>query len=383
MSDSSVVLCQGLLDGWQEIATPREKIEYLHKAVRQHYSAIHRISISTYDAECDTLKTYVDSTDNGSPLNHYQITLSSVASLERLKRDKRSRIINDFSRLGPGHSPHSRQIREHGFLASFTVPMFIEGRFLGFVFFNSRERDVFNEKNRAFLEMAAHLLTMIVGAGLQQLETLHGALKTATYFSHHRDPETGEHLERMARFSRMIARELACSHGYTDEFVEDIFWFAPLHDIGKIAIADEILLKPGKLTQEEFERMKEHTLKGREIIYNMLENFSIRNDRNVQMMSNIAMYHHENVDGSGYPCGLAGGDIPLEARIVAVADVFDALTSVRPYKQAWSNEEAFAELRQLGGWKLDPDCVEALWRNRDDVAQIQQMFRDEIDYQQA
>ncbi|MCW8839638.1 MAG: HD domain-containing protein [Gammaproteobacteria bacterium] len=381
MSSSSVVLYRGLLDGWQEVATPREKVRYLHRAVRERHSEVHRISVSTYDHECDILKTYVDSTDNGNPLSYHQVKLSNVASLNRLKRDKRSRIINDLSSLRGG-SEHLQKIRDTGgFLASFTVPMFVEGRFLGFVFFNSRERGVFNEQNQPFLELVAHLLAMVVGAGLQQLETLRGALKTATYFSHHRDPETGEHLERMARFSRLIARELARARGYNDEFVEDIFWFAPIHDIGKIAIADEILLKPGKLTPEEFERMKEHTLKGKEIIHNMLDNFSIRNDRNIEMVSNIAVYHHENVDGSGYPHGLKGEDIPLEARIVAVADVFDALTSERPYKKAWSNDEAYTELERLSGWKLDPVCVEALCCNRKEVEQIQQLFRDDLDYQ--
>lgn len=111
----------------------------------------------------------------------------------------------------------------------------------------------------------------------------------------------------------------------------------------------------------------------------MLENFSIRTDSNTRMMRNIAMYHHENIDGSGYPHGLAGEAIPLEARIVAVADVFDALTSERPYKKAWSNEEAFAELRSLAGWKLDSVCVETLADNHDQVVTIQQRFRDKYE----
>jgi HD-GYP domain-containing protein (c-di-GMP phosphodiesterase class II) len=375
-----VVHNRGLLDGWQEMATPRGKVEYLHRAVRQRYPNIDRIAVATYDGECDMLKTYVDSTVDGSPLRHYQVRLADVPSLFSLKEQKRSRVISDISTLQHGESYHSQQIRGHGFLASYTAPMFLEQRFLGFVFFNSRQKDAFNDKNLAYLEMVAHLLTMIIGAGVQQVETLRGALKTATYFSHHRDPETGEHLERMARFSRLIAQELAKERGYPDEFVEDIFWFAPLHDIGKIAIPDEILLKPGKLSETEFERMKLHTLKGREIIHNMLSNFSISNDSNVTMMSNIAMYHHENIDGSGYPEGLAGEAIPLEARIVAVADVFDALASKRPYKEAWSNEEAFAELQKLTAWKLDADCVEALYRNRDNVERIQATFRDKVNF---
>lgn len=383
MTKTGVVYCHGLLDKLQEITTPREKLEYLHHSVRKRYREIDRIAIATYDSECDTIKTYLDSTDNENPLQHYQITLADVPSLLRLKNEKSSRIINDQSHLGENPTYHTRRLINHGFRASYTIPMYVEERFFGFVFFNSRQRYAFNEGNLAYLEMIAHLLTMMVGTALQQVETLRGALKTATYFSHHRDPETGEHLERMARFSRLIAADLAMRYDYTDEFVEDIFWFAPLHDIGKIAIPDEILLKPGRLSENEFERMKEHTGKGREIIHNMLNNFSIRNQQSINMMSNIAMYHHENIDGSGYPEGLTGEAIPLEARIVAVADVFDALVSRRPYKEAWSNDDAFSELEKLAGWKLDIECVDALCRNRTDVEQIQALFQDETLYLEA
>lgn len=380
MVDMGVVHCQGLLDGWQGLASTKEKVTYLHRAVQQRYREVDRIAIATYDVACDTVKTYLDSTLHGSPLKQYQVKLSGVPSLLRLKNERRSRIINDLRHLGEGAAHHTQQLRRYGFLASYTIPMYIEEHFLGFVFFNSRKHHAFNDSNLSYLEMIAQLLTMMLGAELQQVETLRGALKTATYFSHHRDPETGAHLERMARISRLIAAELAKEQGYSDEFVEDIFWFAPLHDIGKIAIPDEILLKPGALSDAEFERMKEHTLKGREIIHKMLTNFSIRNERNVEMMSNIAMYHHEKIDGSGYPHGLLGEAIPLEARIVAVADVFDALVSERPYKRAWRNEEAFAELQGMAGNKLDELCVAALLGNRDEIAQIQTLFRDERSY---
>jgi HD-GYP domain-containing protein (c-di-GMP phosphodiesterase class II) len=156
--------------------------------------------------------------------------------------------------------------------------------------------------------------------------------------------------------------------------------FSPLHDIGKIAIPDHILLKPGRLTEDELRVMRTHPLRGQEIIMNLISNFGLENVEHLDMLRNIAMYHHEAVNGRGYPEGKAGADIPLEARIVAVADVFDALTSHRPYKDAWTNEQAFATLRQWAGHQLDRDCVEALLSQQEAVETIQRQIG-EITYE--
>jgi HD-GYP domain-containing protein (c-di-GMP phosphodiesterase class II) len=139
-------------------------------------------------------------------------------------------------------------------------------------------------------------------------------------------------------------------------------------------VPDNILKKPGKLTEEEFELMKRHSEKGREIIDSIMADFGLDNVRYLDMLRNIAEHHHEAINGSGYPDGLAGDAIPIEARIIAVADVFDALTSHRPYKERWSNDEAIAMLRRLVGIRLDKDCVEALIKNRKEVESIQQQF---------
>ena len=150
-----------------------------------------------------------------------------------------------------------------------------------------------------------------------------------------------------------------------------------MHDIGKVGIPDKILLKPDTLTKEEFDIMKTHTIRGRELIDNIIENFGLDGINNVDVLRNIAEYHHEAVNGGGYPSGIKGDEIPLEARIVAVADVFDALTSRRPYKQAWSNDQAFATLAKMAGNQLDHDCVEALLTRREDVEEIQSRYRED------
>ena len=122
--------------------------------------------------------------------------------------------------------------------------------------------------------------------------------------------------------------------------------------------------------------MKTHSEKGREMIDDLLVSFGLENVAHVDILRNIASYHHESVNGSGYPDNRSGEDIPLEARIVAVADVFDALTSRRSYKEAWSNEEAFATLQQLAGDKLDQDCVDALLAHQAEIREIQLRFRE-------
>ena len=159
--------------------------------------------------------------------------------------------------------------------------------------------------------------------------------------------------------------------------MEKIFLFAPLHDVGKIGIPDEILRKPGRLTEEEFEIMKTHTRLGREIVDSLVANFGLGDLPDIESLRNIATYHHEALNGSGYPLGLVESEIPLEARIIAVADVFDALTNQRPYKRAWNNDEAFVALQQLAGLKLDRDCVAAMLNRRAEVEEIQQKFRDD------
>ena len=154
--------------------------------------------------------------------------------------------------------------------------------------------------------------------------------------------------------------------------------FAPLHDIGKIAIPDRILLKPGALTEAEYAEMKTHTTKGLDMIDFMLKVFGYKDIPNIAVLRNIVNYHHESFDGSGYPAGLVGEAIPLEARIIATADIFDALTSVRPYKGAWSSEKAFEELHRLAGKKLDSKCVAALDSNRTGLEAIKAQFRESV-----
>ena len=184
--------------------------------------------------------------------------------------------------------------------------------------------------------------------------------------SEFRDPETGAHIQRMAHYSCLIAAEL----GLSSEEQECILNAAPMHDIGKVGTPDHILLKPGRLNQEEMDVMRLHAAIG----YNILKGSEARM---LQLAAEIAHTHHERYDGTGYPNGLCGEAIPLAGRIVAVADVFDALTSVRPYKQAWALESARSFLLDNSGTHFDPQCVDALMRRWAAVLEIRERFNDD------
>lgn len=167
-----------------------------------------------------------------------------------------------------------------------------------------------------------------------------------------RDDDTHQHTQRVAETCAAVARSL----GLNPSYIEMLKRAAPLHDVGKIGISDTILLKPGKLTDEEFENMKTHTTIGAQILSGSKVGF-------LMLAEEIAVSHHERWEGKGYPQGLAGDAIPLSGRIVAVADVFDALTSDRPYKQAWSLEKALGEMESMKGRHFDPDVFDAFISN--------------------
>jgi response regulator RpfG family c-di-GMP phosphodiesterase len=180
-----------------------------------------------------------------------------------------------------------------------------------------------------------------------------------------RDEETGNHMHRVAHISRLIAHEL----GHDEVFCDMIYLAAPMHDIGKVGIPDKILLKPGRLTPEEWEVMKTHTTIG----YNVLKDSS---SPLLRMGADIAHSHHEKYCGQGYPRGLAGEAIPVVGRIVAVADELDALLSVRPYKHAWNLKDALEQMRRERGRHFDPACIDVMLRHIDAILEIQKKFAD-------
>jgi HD-GYP domain-containing protein (c-di-GMP phosphodiesterase class II) len=368
---------QDALQALNQDGSLRNRIREIHWAVRTFMPFVARVAVAIYDPKTTLLKSYVHSGDGDDPMTHYQAHIGEVPSLKRLLEEGRPRVIQHMLTFESAESEHAQRLGRAGFAASYTMPMFSNGTFVGFVFFNSVESDVFTETALAQLDIFGHLVSLMVIQELASIRTLSAAIESARHLVHARDSETGSHLDRMSRYARLIAHNLTESHGLDDEFVERIQAFAPLHDIGKIGIPDAILLKPEGLTEEEMAVMRTHSNRGQAIIDDLLTSFGFGALDDIDMVRNIALLHHERVDGRGYPYGLAGDSIPLEARIVAVADVFDALTSRRPYKEAYSNEVAFATLEELAGSQLDPECVRALVDSREAVDEIQAKFRED------
>jgi adenylate cyclase len=194
-----------------------------------------------------------------------------------------------------------------------------------------------------------------------------------------RDPETGAHIKRTQHYVRALAHELVreghCLDTLTPEYIELLYISAPLHDIGKVGVPDHILLKPGRLTPDEMEIMKQHAEFGRKIIVSTAEH--IDGDNFLQIAGEIAATHHERWDGGGYPVGLRGPAIPLSGRIMAVADIYDALISRRCYKEPYTHEHSTRIMRDLRGKTFDPVVIDAFFRIEAQILDIAERFRDE------
>ena len=196
-----------------------------------------------------------------------------------------------------------------------------------------------------------------------------------------RDKCTGDHVRKTAAYADVIMHQLKKEGIYadqlTEEFMEDVVNSAPLHDVGKIHVPDSVLNKPGRLTEDEFNQIKQHTTSGSEIISRAIDMVSEGDEGFLKEAKNLALYHHEKWNGKGYPVGLNGAEIPLSARIMAVADVFDALVSRRSYKEGLSMEQAMEIIHQSSGTHFDPRIVSAFEHANDKVEQIMRSHREQ------
>ena len=350
------------------------RLDTLRREVHACVPVVDRFAIALYDAQTGTIKTFLGSPPGESPLAHYRIPLTNARWLDEVRRSARPRVINSLRTAALGDQRHSRDIAAAGFKSSYTVPVFGDAGFLGFVFFNSRRENVFSEAATRQLDLFARIICLAVESALRSVAILTGGLAVLRQISRFRDDETSGHLARMSYYSELIALAVAPHCGLDDEWAEYVRLYAPLHDIGKIAVPDAVVFKPGPLEPGEFEVMKGHAARGEEILAGLIRELGLEEMPHIQSLLHIARHHHEAWDGSGYPDRLKGPQIPLVARIVKVADAFDALVSRRCYKEPWPMEEAIAHLRTLSGVKFDPQCVEAFVRNGDEAKAIIRRF---------
>lgn len=352
-----------------------DQMRWLHAQVRQYHPQVHRIAIALYDARHGLLKTYVNSSDVTDPLALYERPLSEVPSLSELASRRESRVIHDFTQLPLPHGEHTVWLLARGYRSSYTVPLYQAGTLLGFLFFDSRKPGAFDGRLADDLQIYVQLCRLSVLNVFNLSHAVEGMVKVARGPAHLRDIETGRHLDRMSSYVRLIAQRVARHYRLDDEFIEHLYLFSPLHDIGKVGIPDSILLKPGRLNDSERRLMQGHVELGVKLINEVMQEAGLATTPYLAILRNIVGCHHELLDGSGYPRGLRGDEIPLEARIVSIADVFDALTAERPYKKPWTNEEALAELARMSDrGQLDPHCVSAFASCIGEVGAIQKRF---------
>ncbi|MBU4427577.1 MAG: two-component system response regulator [Proteobacteria bacterium] len=228
--------------------------------------------------------------------------------------------------------------------------------------YNDHMRDYQKELESEVARRTQQLRRAFEKIKLASLDTIYRLSTAAEY----KDEDTGAHVLRMSNYSAAVARKL----GLNEKTVEAILYAAPMHDVGKIGTPDSILLKPGKLDPDEWEIMKQHSTNGGRILEGSDAGF-------IKLGEVIALTHHEKWDGSGYPKGLKGSKIPLVGRIVAIGDVFDALTSKRPYKEPFSLEKSYGIIKESKGTHFDPAVVDAFFAIEDEISSIKEKYKDQ------
>ncbi len=312
----------------------------------------------------------------------------STTSLEEVINAGRPRVINNLEQYLEGRPPrpYNEIILEEGIRASITLPLKVNNQPMGVIFFSSVTRDIYTAEHVRFLETLADSIAVCFSQNIFIDELLISGLTALAKLVESRDEDTGNHLERMKEYSRAIAGFLSVDNCYPEtisaDFIRDINNFSPMHDIGKVGVRDEILLKPGKLTPEEFEEMKKHPKFGADVLRTAEASIERQNRSMFKMGIEIAEGHHEKWNGSGYPYGKSGQSIPLSARIVAVADVLDALTSKRPYKRAFPFEESFEIIVSDSGRHFDPVIVDSLIRHKSELYELYLLFQSELSEEQ-
>lgn len=370
-------MTKSFLDIASTSETLQERLKKLHDRLLETIPQIDRIGCAIYDSSTDMLKTFINSTRKGIPISGYEYSLADSKSLSNLALSREQRVIDDIEKSLQPINKHSAWVLEQGYKSSFTVPMYDQGSFIGFLFYDSVKLAAFTNEVQRDLVLFSNIINMTLVREFSTIRSINATVHMACDFANLRDFETGAHLVRMAKNARIIAKAIACKHKLNDEFIEHVYLFAPLHDIGKIGIPDTVLLKPGALTDDEREIMKTHVNKGVEMVEKILHDFNLGNSADSTIMKNIVAYHHEYMDGSGYPNALKGDEIPVESRIITVSDILDALVSPRPYKKKWTMSEAIAELKRMAAvGKLDPDCVAAVEANRAEISAVIEEYQD-------
>lgn len=346
-----------------------EKMLSIHNQMCEEWPSLCRIAIAVYDPETDELKTFASSNTKDHTLRQYAAKLDEVPSLKELSDARETRVINDLESIAHSKSSHTQWLIDSGFKSSYTVPLFNGENLNGFLFFDSEQLNYFTPTVTRSLSVYAELINRTLVREFGPIKTLRTALKTATQFAQQQD-QSSTHLIRIGRYSHLLAMKVSAEMEIPDDYAEFILKYAPLLDIGKIGIPDSILRKCTRLNSVEFETVKEHVSIGLRVIDSIISQFDLSEMEHLEILRNIVGTHHEHYDGTGYPNGLEGDDIPLEGRIAAIADVLDALTSGRPHRGCWDFDVGVNYIVDHAGSHFDPLCAQLLGQHRDEFREI-------------
>ncbi len=369
-----------LLESAIKADTPEELTKELFKELKKHIN-ISRISFASVHEDRFVIRaTFRDYKESNIDIGFsgrlsQEILMNIGAEKEIIVIDDMSKYVKRFP-----NSKYANMLLKEGMSALVLFPIYKGENCIGLLIFGFARKEDINERNLKHLQFTGYLTKV-----LYQKATLIESLLVNTIFGFARlveqkDKETAMHLQRMAHYSRAIATKLIGHPEFTiltPLVAQQIFEQAPLHDIGKVGIPESILLKPTQLTREEFEIMKQHTIIG----YNILQEIDNKIVESYgrpffEVGKRIARHHHERWDGTGYPDGLKGKEIPPCARIVAVADVFDALTTKRTYKEAFNYDYSVNTIVKASGTQFDPNVIEAFMKAQNEIENIYNEFRD-------
>ncbi len=314
----------------------------------------------------------------------YAVNVSET-SLYHVIKNKKPRIIDQYTNYleSVPQSKSTPLILKEGIQSSIAYPLTSAGESIGVLLFASSKTNAYHEDHLEYIKMISENISIALEKNLLADDLILGAITGFAKIVEAKDSDTGLHIERMQNYSKIIAKSLSKMNTYKDvidfRYINDIFRFSPVHDIGKAGIADGILLKPGKLTPEEFEVMKMHTTIGAGILTKA--NYGIhKKERHLfDMGIEIALGHHERFDGRGYPCGISGKNIPLSARIVIAADILDALTSKRVYKSAFDINTSMQLIKDESDKIFDPDIVSAMLEAQEKILMCYEQFNESVD----
>lgn len=353
-------------------------LDDLFQLARTYYPTLSRLSVALSSE--NKASNYFVSDSLSQQANHHYIEheLRPGSALNRMSELPAIRVINDLSDMS--HTTQIARLIQIGHNSSYTTPIYYRDHNLGFIFINATTVGFFNDQH---VQAEVAFLTQLIASLFTQLyenqRHFQSSLAIALNMGHARDPETKEHLIRMGKYSEVLARALSADNKeITYQFIHRIRLYAPFHDIGKYRIPDNILFSDRKFSDDDRKVMNQHTIYGEEMIDDVIsitDNHSI-SEEEVRFLKNIIRHHHERYDGMGLPDKLEAQQIPLEARIVTLADVFDALLSKRAYKKEWSLDEVMNYIEENSGVMFDPKCVSALKSNLELLMFIREQFSD-------